>query len=252
MLLGIKSVHSNLQSFSHYCSTGVQITTNYLNIQYNMSSYIDRINQMHYLLNAPMPMSILHAANTIMQRKENWFEVDHLTLEVGSKVFIFNNSNNLYQHIAGTKNEKGKYNVTKVRSEKFLKLMSFKSSVSNTTAVIQNQLQFNERLYNPTTNNSFQDLHYTTSTLHIVEVTQYNDISTIPYANAMYNASKSTTCVACSSEPQHFITLSCSCKDYSSSGFRCPEIVVVLHLLKLYNVSEALETLEPIRKKGRQ
>jgi len=238
---GIKSVNPTMQSFSNFCSSGEQITTNYLTNHYCKSKYIGRVNQMNYLLNVPTPTSLMSQANSILQRNENCFEVDSSTLSPNCRMFYFNCQTNLYQYMAGTNVAKGKYNVTKTRVDKFRKLI-VGDGIHNS---LQDQEQFQLKLSEPTKYKSFEELHYATSTLYQVTITYYDNLTDIPYRNEIYRESNSIM------DPKFAITLACTCKVYRSNGFRCPEIYAALDILDLYSVGNSLSSLQPVRKIGR-
>lgn len=148
--------------------------------------------------------------------------------------------------MAGTAHERGKYKVSKPRIDKYRALLSFFDS-----DIVQSQEEFNSRIEAPSSFKSFADAHYCCSTLHEVQVNHYKSYDDLPYKDQRYKVLCRKYEVLLSTNAKYFLTLACSCKEYSSNGFRCPEILATLSLLELYNVDAELGTLEPIKKKGR-
>ena len=234
------------------------MTTNYLSSVYCLQSYKGRVNQMDYLLNSPTPMQSILLAKTLLDKKENFLEfyeeiptstvnqsTHHSTT---NRMFYFNSSSNLYQRLAGTAYERGKYKVSKTRVAKYRSLLTFFTS----EVPISNQDEFNSRLVRAGSSpfKSFEDTHYWSSTMHEVEVKNYESFEDIPYRDKQYGPCRKYATQLCT-ETKYFLTLACSCKEYSSNGFRCPEILAVLSILNLYDLDAELGTLEPIQKKGR-
>ena len=234
------------------------MTTNYLS-GYCLDSYQGRVHQMDYLLNSPTPMKTIHDARILLATKENFIEYElmpstqsvPIDSALGSNVrlFYFNRGTNLYERMAGTAYERGKYKVSKSRVEKYRVLLTFFSAGNMVTS----QNDFNSRLDQGPSNpfKSFDDAHYFCSTMHEVTVTKYALFDDLPYKERGYTGPYRKIDVALTTDPRYFLTLVCSCKEYSSSGFRCPEILATLSILGLYSLDAELGTLEPIKKKGR-
>lgn len=194
------------------------------------------LQQMHYIMHAPIPGDLFVRASNILNKSDNIIAIDDSNDDTVR--YFINSESNLVNH-----RPLKKYKVTKARAEKFY------GCLNGTLLPSSDGGKKKDSTYR-----SWELAQYECCTLNMVEIKK---IKKLPAERYNGECSRGRQTLKTTNNPNgftnddYYICCCCTCKEFERTSRVCTDILVVLHDMNKLNVDRECAQLLCKKKPGR-